>query len=66
MIDKDKLIEIGFKPHTARSIIQQAKVQLVNAGFTFYAGRQVGLVPAESVEKILGISIPTGGETNEK
>ena len=52
------VMELGFPKHTARSIIKQAKIQLVNRGLTLYTNNRIGTVPREIVEKILGIQFP--------
>lgn len=51
-------MNLGFPRHTARSIIKQAKIQLVNRGLTLYANNRIGTVPREIVEEILGIQFP--------
>ena len=51
-------MNLGFPKHTARSIIKQAKIQLVNRGLTLYANNRIGTVPREIVEEILGIQFP--------
>ena len=52
------IVNLGFPRHTARSIIKQAKIQLVNRGLTLYANNRIGTVPREIVEEILGIQFP--------
>ena len=52
------IMNLGFSKHTARSIIKQAKIQLVNRGLTLYANNRIGTVPREIVEEILGIQFP--------
>ena len=51
-------MNLGFPKHTARSIIKQSKIQLVNRGLTLYANNRIGTVPREIVEEILGIQFP--------
>lgn len=51
-------MNLGFPRHTARSIIKQAKIQLVNRGLTLYANNRIGTVPREIIEEILGIQFP--------
>lgn len=51
-------MNLGFHRHTARSIIKQAKIQLVNRGLTLYANNRIGTVPREIIEEILGIQFP--------
>ena len=57
-INYKDIMNIGFPKHTARSIIKQAKIQLVNRGLTLYANNRIGTVPREIVEEILGIQFP--------
>lgn len=46
LISKDDLIKLGYKKHTAISIIQAVKQDLVyNKGIPFYNNRRLGLVP---------------------
>ena len=52
------VMELGSPKHTARSIIKQAKIQLVNRGLTLYTNNRIGTVPREIVEEILGIQFP--------
>ena len=52
------VMELGFPRHTARSIIKQAKIQLVNRGLTLYENNRIGTVPREIIEEILGIQFP--------
>ena len=55
MIDYQQLMEFGLKKHTAQSIIREAKIKLVQEGFSFYENQRCGVVPAEKVEEILGV-----------
>lgn len=57
-INYKDIVNLGFTKHTARSIIKQAKIQLVNRGLTLYANNRIGTVPREIVEEILGIQFP--------
>lgn len=52
------VMQLGFSKHTARSVIRQAKVQLVNRGYTIYENNRIGTVPKEIVEEILGLKFP--------
>ena len=52
------VMHLGFTRHTARSVIKQAKVQLVNRGYTIYENNHIGTVPKEIVEEILGLKFP--------
>lgn len=57
-INYKDIMKLGFPKHTARSIIKQSKIQLVNRGLTLYANNRIGTVPREIVEEILGIQFP--------
>lgn len=57
-INYKDIMNLGFPKHTARSIIKQAKIQLVNRGLTLYANNRIGTVPREIIEEILGIQFP--------
>ena len=52
------VMHLGFPKHTARSVIKQAKIQLVNRGYTIYENNRIGTVPKEIVEEILGLKFP--------
>lgn len=52
------VMHLGFPKHTARSIIKQGKVLLVNRGYTIYENNRIGTVPKEIVEEILGLKFP--------
>lgn len=58
MVNYKDIVNLEFPRHTARSIIKQAKIQLVNRGLTLYANNRIGTVPREIVEEILGIQFP--------
>ena len=58
-INYKDIVNLGFPRHTARSIIKQAKIQLVNRGLTLYANNRIGTVPREIVEEILGLKFTT-------
>ena len=55
MIDYTVLIKLGYKQHTAKSIIRQAKCWLVENGYEFYLNNRCGIVPAYAVEKVIGV-----------
>ena len=57
-INYKDIMNLGFPRHTARSIIKQAKIQLVNRGLTLYENNRIGTVPREIIEEILGIQFP--------
>lgn len=50
-------MKLGYKEHTAISIIRQAKQIMVKQGYAFYNNKRLGRVPKSVVENILGISI---------
>ncbi|GGL63075.1 DUF3173 domain-containing protein [Sporolactobacillus putidus] len=54
---KDDLIAIGYKPHTAVSLIRQAKEIMVKKGYPFYNNKRLGRVPRDVVESLLGVSL---------
>ncbi|EGF88383.1 hypothetical protein HMPREF0433_00631 [Gemella sanguinis M325] len=56
-ISKTELIKLGYREHTAISIIRQAKQIMVKQGYAFYNNKRLGRVPKSVVENILGISI---------
>lgn len=57
MIDYQKLMEFGLKKHTAQNVIREAKIKLVQEGFSFYENQRCGVVPVEKVEDILGAKL---------
>lgn len=56
-ICKEDLIRIGYKEHTARSLISQAKVIMVERGYPFYNNKRLGRVPKPVVESIIGVTL---------
>lgn len=56
-ICKQDLMAIGYKEHTARSLICQAKAIMVQKGYPFYNNRRLGRVPTEVVESIIGTTL---------
>lgn len=62
---KDDLVAHGYKEHTSKSIIRQAKEIMVNKGYPFYNNRRLGRVPIDVVETIIGVSLRNNlqGET---
>ena len=57
-IDAMELVnEQGFKLHQARNIIKQAKLIMVNRGYSMYNNKRLGIVPKTVVEEITGISL---------
>lgn len=58
LISKKDLMELGFKEHTASSIIKQAKqVMVYNRKVPFYNNRRLGLVPVDVVESLIGVKL---------
>lgn len=51
------VMTLGFKKHTAQSIIKQAKVYMINQGFDFYKNNRCGVVPSHAISKVLGINL---------
>lgn len=56
-ICKDDLISMGYAPHTASTLIRQAKIIMVQRGYPFYNNKRLGRVPRETVESILGVEL---------
>lgn len=65
-INKDDLIKIGYKEHTAISIIRRAKQNMVQKGYSFYNNKRLGRVPITAVETILGFSLQSFNTLEEK
>jgi hypothetical protein len=59
---KQDLMAKGFCEYQARTIIQQAKKEMVERGCSFYMGSKIGRVPRWIVEKILGFELDSGKE----
>ncbi len=58
LISKKDLMRLGYKEHTASSIIKQAKTFMVyNRKVPFYNNRRLGLVPRDVVESLIGVKI---------
>ncbi|AUB53352.1 hypothetical protein IGK38_002185 [Enterococcus pernyi] len=58
MIDRNRLIELGFKPSQASKMIRDSKEYLANVeGISFYSGRQIAVVPAKIIQKLFYIEI---------
>ena len=58
LISKKDLVLLGYKEHTAASIIKQAKTFMVyNRNIPFYNNRRLGLVPREVVESLIGVKL---------
>ena len=56
-MNKEDLINMGYNPYTAVSIIRQAKQIMVQKGYALYNNRRLGHVPISAVEEILGVSL---------
>lgn len=56
-VSKQDLIKLGYKDHTARNLICQAKKIMVKRGYTFYDNKRLGRVPTEVVESIIGVKL---------
>ena len=55
LITKNDLIKQGLKEETARKVIHEANMLLVNQGFKFYSNKRLGAVPISTVEEILHV-----------
>lgn len=56
-ICKEDLMNLGYKEHTARNLICQAKTIMVQQGYPFYNNKRLGRVPTETVESIIGVNL---------
>ena len=56
-VTKDDLIELGFATGTARKIIHNGKVLLVNRGFNISDNKRIATIPASVAEELLGIEL---------
>lgn len=56
-VSKQELIALGYKPHTASTIIRQTKKIMVQRGYPFYQNKRLGHVPRNVVEEIIGVSL---------
>ena len=57
-VTKSDLIAMGYGPSFASDIIKEAKKLMISKGHTYYQSRKLDRVPKESVEELLGITIP--------
>lgn len=55
-VTKDDLIELGFKPYQAKTIIREAKHFMVEQGYGYYNNKRLGCVPSFAVDSVVGIS----------
>lgn len=51
------LMKLGFKKHTAQIIIREAKIKLVEKGYSIYDNPRCGVVPAYIVKEILALEL---------
>lgn len=56
-ICKQDLMDLGYKEHTARNLICQAKRIMVQRGYDFYGNRRVSVVPTHIIESIIGVNL---------
>ncbi len=56
-VSKKELLVLGYRPHTASTIIRQAKQIMVQRGYSFYNNKRLGYVPKNVVEEIIGVSL---------
>lgn len=56
-VTKADLEKIGYRPHTAESVIRQAKEIMVKRGYPFYHNKRLGRVPRDVVESLLGVEL---------
>ncbi|WP_088838706.1 DUF3173 domain-containing protein [Listeria sp. ILCC792] len=56
-VSKNDLIELCYRPHTASTIIRQAKQIMVQRGYPFYQNKRLSYVPRNVVEEIIGVSL---------
>lgn len=54
LVSKKHLIDAGFPPSTASTIVRQAKHSMVQQGYEFYAGKRVSMVPLQAIQTIIG------------
>lgn len=57
MVSKTDLEKLGFKTNQSVTIIRQAKIKMVNAGYPYYNNKRVGVVPRRVVEEIIGVPL---------
>ena len=58
--------DLGFKEHTAKTIIHQAKTLMVSKGFGLYNNKGIGTVPIWAVESIIGVRLDDKEETTNE
>lgn len=56
-ITKSDLVDLGYAPNTAKSIIKEIKNLMIKKGHTYYQNKKLDRVPVQEVEHFLGISI---------
>lgn len=57
---------LGFKEHTAKTIIHQAKTVMVSKGFGLYNNKRIGTVPVWAVESIIGVHLEGKEESSNE
>ncbi|MFW3588114.1 DUF3173 domain-containing protein [Vagococcus fluvialis] len=57
VVTKQHLEQLGYRPHTASTIIRQAKQIMVQRGYPFYNNKRLSHVPKNVVEEIIGVSL---------
>lgn len=57
LVDFTDLVNMGYKPSQARTIIRIAKNNMVKAGYGLYNNKRPGVVPVKAVEQITGLSL---------
>lgn len=51
------LVAIGFPKATAKQIIRQSKLNMVQKGYVLYSNKKLGAVPINAVENVLGFRL---------
>lgn len=54
---KKDLMKLGFSSWQAMMLVKQAKAKLASQGLSWYESKDLGRVPLETVEEILGVKI---------
>lgn len=49
--------ELNFPEATAKAIIRQAKIKMIQLGYSLYDNKRLGTVPVFAVEEILGFKL---------
>ncbi|MFD1672880.1 DUF3173 family protein [Agrilactobacillus yilanensis] len=56
LVDKKRLMQLGFSGYKAGRIIHQCKLNLVADGHYFYANPKCGQVPLHAIVSLLGFN----------